>query len=169
MKPAKFLTHAGVAALLLFSLRVHAADDVAAMLLEMQMASITPQIVTGFCASQYPRYGEALRAAFDAWRRKHADLIFEIETRADKLARLTARGDEAKYGEQTSKGKALMSQYRAGYEANLRRLPAAESEPACAKYGTDLSQSVVNVADLEKMFASQLKLIRQRDPQPGSP
>lgn len=168
MKPENHLTHAAVAAVLLFTTRVYAADDVQAALLDMRRASVTPQIVTEFCARQYPIYAEALRAAFDAWRKKHADLIFEIETRADSLSRREAQGDEAKYAEQTSKDKASMSQYRAAYEANLRRLPAAQSEPACAQYASDLTQGGVNVSDLEKMFVSQLKLIRQGDPQPGS-
>lgn len=157
-----------MAAVLLFTARVHAADDVQAALSDMQRASVTPQIVTEFCARQYPIYADALRAAFNSWRKSNADLIFEIETRADSLARQATQGDEAKYGERMSKEKASMSQYREAYEANLRRLPAAQSEPACANYGADLASGAVNVSDLQKMFASQLKLIRQGDPQPGS-
>jgi len=164
MKPAYQLAYPVVAAVLLFATSVHAADDVQAALSDMQRASVTPQIVTEFCARQYPIYAETLRAAFDAWRRKHADLIFEIETRADGISRRAAGGDEAKYVEQTGREKASMSQYRASYEADLRRLPPAQSEPACAKYGADLTHGEINVSDLEKTFAAQLKLIRQGDP-----
>ena len=168
MKLAKYLIPAAMTALLMFTARAYAADDVQAALMDMQRASVTPQIVTEFCARQYPLYAKGLRAAFDAWRKKNADLMFEIETRADSLSRQEAGGDQEKYAAQADKDKASMAQYRAAYEASLRRLPTAESEPACAKYGADLMQGVVNVSDLEKMFATQLQMIRQRDPQPRS-
>ncbi len=164
MKPANYLT----ATVLLFSEAAYAADDVQAALLDIERASLTPQIVSEFCARQYPGTAGETRAAYQAWRRKHEDLIFEMESRADNLARLEAQGDEAKYADQDAKNKASVSQYRAAYEASLRRLPAPQSEAACAKYGADLTQGRVNVSDLETMFASQLKLIRQGDPRPGS-
>lgn len=170
MKPANHLIPAliAAAAVLRFAGPAHAAEDVRETLLDIERASVTPQIVTEFCATLYPATAPSLRAAYNAWRRKNADLIFEIETRADSLSRREAQGDEAKYAEQDARNKTSVSQYRASYEANLRRLPAAQSEAACARYGADLTHGEVNVSDLEKMFATQLKLIRQTDPQPGS-
>jgi hypothetical protein len=143
---------------------VFAANDVEAALQDMQRAIITPQIVIDFCAKTYPDDAENLRSAFDLWHRKHADLIFEIEVRADRLASRAARRDENKSAGET--GNDPIVQYRAGYAAKLRSMPETESEPACAKYGTELVNGGVNVSDLEKMFAAQLKLIRSKDAAP---
>ena len=145
---------------------VHAADDVDAALQDMRRAIVTPQVVIDFCAREYPSYAENLHAAFDLWRRRHADLIFEIEARSDRVARRAARRGE----EKTEDGRRddPILQYRSGYEEKLRRMPEAESRPACAKYGTELTNGGVNVSDLEKMFAVQLKLIRGKDTSSGS-
>lgn len=145
---------------------VQAADDVEAALQDMRRAIATPQVVIDFCAKEYPDYAENLRSAFDLWRKKHADLIFEIEARADRLARRAARRGEEKTADAGHDDPIL--QYRTGYEEKLRRLPEAESRPACAKYGAELTNGGVNVSDLEKMFAVQLKMIRGKDAVPGS-
>ncbi len=144
----------------------HAAGDVATALQEMQQAIATPQLVIDYCAGEFPEYADNLHAAFDLWRRKHADLIFEIETRADRAARRAARRGEEQPAEEGQEDP--IKQYRLGYAEKLRRTPKAESQPACAKYGDDLTQGRVNVSDLEKMFSVQLKLIRGKDGARGS-
>ena len=144
---------------------VHAADDVETALQDMRRAIATPQVVIDYCAKEYPDYAENLRGAFDLWRRKHADLIFEIEARADRMARRAARRGEEKTADPEHDDPIL--QYRKGYEEKLRRMPEAESRPACARYGAELTNGGVNVSDLEKMFAVQLKLIRGKDAVPG--
>ena len=173
MKYAEHVSTVGLAlALSMFAACAGAAavanDDPEAMLLDIKRAIATPQVVTDFCIQQYPASAQALRAAFVAWQRKNADLMFEVETRADRLTRGNSAGDEAEYKKRIETEKAALTQYRAAYTAELRRMPASASGPACAKYGTDLTNGEVNVSDLEKMFEAQLKVIRRRDPERGS-
>lgn len=55
-----------------------------------------------------------------------------------------------------------------GYAEDMLRMPEVDSRSACAKYGEELTNGGVNVSNLEKMFAVQLKLIRGKDAVPGS-
>ncbi len=137
--------------------------DAEAALADMRRAIATPETVVDFCIRQYPAQGERLRAAFGAWRRNNADVIFEVETRADKLLRKKSVGDTSEYAKLVDRDAAALAQYRAAYAASLRRMPAAESEPACANYGNDLVHGGVNVSDLEKMFAGELATLRSQD------
>lgn len=140
--------------------RADAFDDA---LQDVQLGVATPEIVVQFCASRYPGLAESMHAGFVLWQRRHADLIFEIETRGEQAMRQKSLRDKDRYEELAKAHDALLASYRKGYQADLARMPEAEQRKGCARYGEDLNGGAVNVSDLEKMLAKPLEQIRKRD------
>lgn len=158
IRPARGL----FALLLVASAGVHA-DPFEDALQHVRLAIATPGIVVDYCMTAFPDLADPLHAGFDQWKRREADLIFEIETRAERATRQKALRDEARYAELVKEHDLAMDNYRKAYRADLARITQAEQRRGCREYASDLNNGAVNVSNLEKTLASQLEVLRKRD------
>ncbi len=110
------------------------------------------------CDAAVPATRSANDKAFSAWQAQHRALIQELQRRVTLMIRLASQ-DEKEYARNLGKYEGAIVQERQEYRDTLLSLAADDLREQCRRVPEMLKGPD---ADLEKVYASELAVIRKR-------
>ena len=110
------------------------------------------------CDTAIPASRSDTEKAFAAWQTQHRTLIQDLQRRVTAMIRLASR-DEKEYSRNLAKYEGSILQERQEYRKMLLGLGADELREQCQRMPETLKGPG---ADLEKVYASELVVIRRR-------
>jgi hypothetical protein len=110
------------------------------------------------CGSAFPKMQPASEKAYDAWQARHKKLLQELDERVNMMIRSASR-DEKEYAKNVGKYEGAILRQLDEVRQTLLQQPRADFEVECKALPEFLQG---RDSDLEKEFAEQLAILRQR-------
>jgi ABC-type uncharacterized transport system YnjBCD substrate-binding protein len=116
------------------------------------------QYVVDWCSKNVRSSKAPVQKAYKQWNTRFADVITDVNRRIDEVMNPGGQVPAKEFGQRKAD---LLKRGAERFAQSMTEQPAADVQQVC----TELPQRFEEVSfDLEKLFASELRLIRQRSP-----